>query len=105
MNKIDDFNDRRAAAAEARQAALRKFQARPSPDSPEVRERMAAQKLLAEAREARQAERKAERAAEAARALAAERARLAEEAARAAALLAEQKAARDARYAARKKRR
>ncbi|MBK1659031.1 DUF6481 family protein [Paracraurococcus ruber] len=125
----NNFNDRLSAQAKARQAALEKFRSRPRPDDPAVLERQAQMKAVAEAREARAAERKAAREAEAAR-LAAEaaaraveeRARAAEEAARAVAeanrvqiledekkaralaLAAEQKAARDARYAARKAR-
>src|SRR5918998_4950950 len=65
--KHDNFNERLAAAANARKAALEKFRARPGPDDPAVLERQAAQKAVAEAREARIAERKAARAAEAAR--------------------------------------
>src|SRR5918998_5092084 len=65
--KHDNFNERLAAAANARKAALEKFRARPGPDDPAVLERQAARKAIAEAREARIAERKAARAAEAAR--------------------------------------
>ena len=107
--------DRLSTAANARQAMLEKFRARPKADDPAVRERMAQQVALARARETRIAARKAER--EAARiAHEAELARLAAEKAaadaaervaegdRAIAMLAEQKAARDQRYAARKAR-
>ena len=126
---IISFNDRLAAQADARKAALEKFRARPAPDDPAVLERIAAQKAVAEAREKRAAERKAEREAEKARLAAEEAARKAEaearareeaerekgeaerianldadKKARALALAAEQKAKRDARYAARKAR-
>ena len=92
---------------------------RPGPDDPAVKEREAERKAIAEARAVRAAERQAAREAEAARQaemeaakkaeeaarLAAEAAAKAEEAARQRALLAEQKAARDARYARRKAKR
>src|ERR1700727_2587433 len=97
-NKIDSFGDRQTASAAAKEALLKRFRAQPAPDSPEVQERLAAQKAIAEAREARPAERNAIRAAEAA-------ARIAQEKAQAAALEREQKAQRDARYAARQARR
>ena len=111
----DNFSDRLSTAAKARQVMLEKFRAQPKPDDPAVRERIAAQVAVAQAREARIAERKAQREAEKL-AKEAEIKRLAEEAAehaaaerraegdRAVALLAEQKASRDARYAARKAR-
>jgi Family of unknown function (DUF6481) len=117
--KNDTFEDRRATAANARNAMLARFRARPGPDDPAVIERQAAQAAIAAAREIRIAERKVAREAEMARqlaeqaALAAEqKAKAAEQAARdveaakrAAALVVEQKEARDARYAARKARR
>jgi len=98
---------------------LAKFQSRPPADDPEVQARAIERKAIADAREARLAERRVEKEAEAARqaaeheaALAAEAIRRKEEEAkaaddvRAAALLKlEQKAARDAKYAARKARR
>ena len=121
--------DRQTAAANAKKAMLEKFRAKPAPDDPAVLERQAAQKALIDAREARFAERKAVKAAEAARiaaeqaeAVARKEAEAAEQAAylarkvndaaaaqaeykaRALALAAEQKAARDARYARRKAR-
>ena len=128
--KNETVNDRLTTAAKARQAMLERFKARPAPDDPAVQERLAAQKAVLEQRNARMAERKAAAEAEAAR-IAAEKAEqkrqqereAAEEAkrhakkladiasaeadykARALALAAEQKAARDARYAARKARR
>ncbi|MET0268874.1 MAG: DUF6481 family protein [Sphingomonas sp.] len=116
--KDPTFTDRASAAAKAKQAALEKLTARPKPDEATLAARGAAE----EAKAARDAERRAERAAEKA---AAEQAKLdaiaakeaaareAEEAkareesdkmARQIELLAEQKAARDARYAARKQR-
>ena len=111
------------AAAAAKREALQRFQARPRPDDPMVKEQLAAQKAFSDARDIRISERVTARAAEAARqhaeevareaAKAAERAALEadkqkaadEAAARARALEAERKAARDARYAARKARR
>jgi hypothetical protein len=106
-----NFDDRIGAAAAAKKAVLERFLARPKADDPAVLEQQAALKAVADARDARNAERKALKEAEAARVaaeLAAQRTeqqRLAEEAkARAVALELERKAARDARYAARKAR-
>lgn len=111
--KEKTFTDRLSTANAAKRAMLEKFRAQPKLDDPVVQERLAAQVALAKAREARIAERKAQREAERI-AHEAEMKRLAEEKAaaeaeerrlegdRAIALLAEQKAARDARYAARK---
>jgi hypothetical protein len=111
-DKNASFSDRLNAAAAAKKAALERFHARPGPDDPAVREQQAAQKAISEAREVRMAERKAAREAETARQAAEQAAREAEEqrlaaeaAAQAVALEAERKAARDARYAARKARR
>jgi hypothetical protein len=117
--KNDDFNNRLTSAANAKNALLERFRARPGPDDPAVIARKAAQAEIEAAREIRIAERKKAREAEAVRlaieqaALLAEQqakdvelqARKAEEAARAAERLAEAKAARDARYAARRARR
>ena len=122
----DDFGGRKDAAANAKKTLLEKFRAKPAADDPAVLERQAARRAVSEARAARNAERKAAKlAAEAAEKAAREAAEKAEQervaretaekaaneaaslAARAAAqvkLLAEQKAARDARYAARKAR-
>jgi hypothetical protein len=108
-----DFHDRRSDAAEARQALLAKFRAAPRPDDPAMIEKRREREAIAKAREARHAEneraRRAEKervalaAAEAERLAAEEVARAAaEKEARDAALLAEQKAARDERYKARK---
>lgn len=112
--KDTNFNDRRSAAATAKQSALEKFRAKIA--DPTLAERQAAHDAIAAARELRVAERKAAKEAEEAK-LKAEAERLAieqaerEEAERieaekkAAELKAAQKAARDARYAARKARR
>jgi hypothetical protein len=108
-----DFHDRLKDAAEARKALLAKLQAAPRPDDPVMIEKRRERQAIAEARVERQAERarvrQAEKAAqeqaaaEAERLAAEEAARLAAEVvAREAALAAEQKAARDERYAARK---
>jgi hypothetical protein len=117
--KNDDFNNRLTTAAQARNALLERFRARPGPDDPAVVARREAQAAIEAAREIRIAERKVAREAEARR-LAVEQAALAEEqkakdvellarkaedAARAAERAAEAKAARDARYAARRARR
>ena len=110
--KIPNHSDRAKASAEAKQAILAKFRAAPKADDPELQQRLAERKTIAEARDARLAERKAAKEAEEARLRAeklaaevAEAARLKEEAAQRRALEVEQKAARDARYAARKARR
>lgn len=113
--KEQNLADRLSTSANAKRAMLEKFRARPKLDDPAVQERLAAQAAFAEARAARNAQRKAEREAERI-AHEAEVARLAEERRaaeaaerraegdRAIALIAEQKAARDSRYAARKAR-
>jgi hypothetical protein len=117
--KNDDFNNRLTSAAQAKNALLERFRARPGPDDPAVIARREAQAAIEAAREVRVAERKVAREIEARR-LAAEQAALeearkaqdvelqarkVEEAARAAERAAEAKAARDARYAARRARR
>jgi hypothetical protein len=116
--KEQSFSERLGAAAEAREAQLEKFRAQPGPDDPAVVERQAAHQAAALARDARAVERKAAKAqmaAEEADRHAAEQAdraardaeavrEAADQAARDIAKLAEQKAARDARYAARKTR-
>ncbi len=106
-----NFDDRLSAAAAAKQALLERFRARPSVGDPAWIEQQAALKAISDAREARIAERKAAKDAEAARIAAELAARktqeqiaAAEAKARALALEAERKAARDARYAARKAR-
>jgi hypothetical protein len=109
--KEPSFADRQKAAQQARQNILSKFRSQPGPDDPAVRQRQAEReaqaaerakaKLARDAAKAEQKRREAEAAAEAAAQLAREKE---EAAAKEAALEAERKAARDARYAARKKR-
>jgi hypothetical protein len=120
--KDKDFSDRLSAAKNARQAMTAKFLQRPGSDDPAVVERRQAREAVSAARAARMAEREAHAAAAAAE-KAAQQERASAEAAAAAAeeaarqereaaeneankvrLEAEQKAARDARYAARKSR-
>jgi hypothetical protein len=107
--KEPSFADRQKAAREARQDILNKFRAKPGPDDPQVKQRMAEREAQAaaratskEAREAAKAERKAREAEAAAQAAAAQARAKQEEAVKQAELEAEQKAKRDARYAARK---
>jgi hypothetical protein len=113
--KGSGFADRLTAAAKAKRAQLDKFRAQPKADDPAVIDRSAARLAASAARDARVAERKAARqAADAASkaALESERAAqaaqdaeaAAERAIREVALETERKAARDARYAARKAR-
>ena len=129
MFRERDFNERRAAAEEAKKALLDKFKSKPAPDDPRVLARQAERKAILEARAVRDAERarlkqeRLEREAreravreererierEAAEAIAREEAqrREQEENERAAVMLADEaarKAKRDARYAARKAR-
>jgi hypothetical protein len=102
--KVPDFSERAAAARQAKQAALDKLRAKPAPDEATL----AAQREAREAREAAEAERRAAKRAaeqEAKAAARAEAERIAAEKAvpaRPALTEAELKAARDARYAARK---
>jgi hypothetical protein len=70
--KGSKFSDRAEASAEAKRAALAKFQARPAADDPDVQKRAAERRAVAEAREARITERRTAKAEEAAR-LAAEK--------------------------------
>jgi hypothetical protein len=116
--KHADFSDRASSAAKAKQALIEKFRARPGPDDPAVQAKVAERLAVAAARDIREAERKVAREAEAARKAAEEVERQAEAARKALektqeeldrkvqllALDAERKAARDARYAARKAR-
>jgi Family of unknown function (DUF6481) len=105
------FSDRQKAAQQAKRDLLNKFRAQPGPDDPEVAKRRAEREALAANREKARLAREAEKA-EAKRreeeAAAAEAERIArekeEEEARLAAAELEQKAKRDARYAARKER-
>lgn len=120
--KETSFAERAQASAKAKQALLERAKAMSPANDPGYAERQAARIAAAQARDARLAERKAARIAEekrqaeesaAAEAARIEAARIAEEervaseraeADRLVALAAEQKAARDARYAARKAR-
>src|ERR1700747_1858633 len=109
--KEPGFADRQKAAQQARQNLLNKFRAQPGPNDPEVAKRRAEREAVIANRERRNQEReaaKAEKKRREAEAAAAEAARIArekeEETVRQAALEAEQKAKRDARYAARKDR-
>ncbi|MGE0701060.1 MAG: DUF6481 family protein [Hyphomicrobiaceae bacterium] len=114
--KEKSLTDRLTDKAAAKQALIRKMQARPGPDDPSVLARAAQRKAIAEAREVRLAAKAAaaeqaaieqaarDAAAEAERIRAAEEAALAEQARLDAevALEADRKRARDLRYAARK---
>jgi hypothetical protein len=107
--------DRLSDAAAAREAMLAKFKAKVNLDDPALKAKLAERAAIAKAREervaGRNARKEAERIAHEAEAKRIEEERLAAEkearrieGERALALLAEQKAARDARYAARKER-
>lgn len=113
--KGKSLTDRLRNANEAKQTLIKKLKEAPKPDDPEVMARRAAKSATLAAnraeRERRQAEKIAAARAEAEREAAEQAAKLAaaerkkrEESEKIAVLLAEQKAARDARYAARKKR-
>jgi hypothetical protein len=106
------FRERLNVAADAKKALLDKFRAQAGSEDPAVVERQAARKAVSEARDLRETARKAARDEDAVRQAAAAEQRAADTAREAAAqevrdaaLKAEQKAARDARYAARKKKR
>ncbi|MGI3779086.1 MAG: DUF6481 family protein [Janthinobacterium lividum] len=113
------FNDRRDAAANAKKALLEKFKSRPAADDPAILQKQAEMKAIADAREVRAAERAKLKEADLVRLRAEEEAALVEKARLAAeaeeqrlaalereeAIKAERKAARDAKYAARKARR
>ena len=111
--KENQLVDRLETAAKAREALLARFRARPPANDPVILARQAARRAVIQAREVRASEREKLRVAEEARLKAeakatiereeAEIARVAaEKAERQAALAAEQKLARDARFAARK---
>lgn len=113
--KHQDLGERLNAAKNAKQAMAEKFRQRPGLDDPAVAERRAARAAVSAARDARIAEREAKRLADDARMAAEREARAAEQAeqnarmatekaADDARLELERKAARDARYAARKAR-
>ncbi len=122
ISKHQNFQDRRAAADAAKKQLLEKFKARPASDSPEMLAKQAERARIAAEREKRAAEREQARREKAERLQREEEARkaAAEEAANADRLAkeeadkarieqvmqyeAERKAARDARYAARKAR-
>ena len=120
MNKFKEtgFTERLNTAASAKTAELEKFRGKSGVNDPAFAERQAARHAVSLARETRMAERKAARLASVAREAAEQAARdaaveaeqaaveaeVAEQAARDVALQAERKAARDARYAARKAR-
>ncbi|HEX3982585.1 MAG TPA: DUF6481 family protein [Acidisoma sp.] len=117
--KTNSFIDRRDAALKAKQALLEKFQARPTGEHPRLVALAEERKRIAEARAIRDAEREQRRQEDMARQAEDELRRMAEEEERIAAEMAaaeatrlaelelkeKQKAARDARYAARKLRR
>jgi hypothetical protein len=114
----DNALERRNASIAAKQALLEKFKSQPAPDDPSVQQRVDERKAIAHARAERMAERKIAQEAERARLAViaeqeAEARRLAEEElaqkaleqlAREEMMREEKKAARDARYAARKSR-
>ncbi len=116
--KETGFTERLSTAASAKKAELEKFRGKSEANDPAFAERQAARHAVSLARETRTAGRKAARLASVAReaaeqaaheaAVEAEQAavdaEVAEQAARDVALQAERKAARDARYAARKAR-
>ena len=109
--KEPGFSDRQKTALQAKRHLLDKFRAQPGPDDPEVAKRRAEREAIAARREDARLAREAEKAEQKRReeeVAAAEAARIKreqeEEAERLAALEAEQKAKRDARYAARKAR-
>lgn len=108
--KEPSFADRQSAAQNARKNILEKFKAQPGPDDPAVLKKAAERQALALARaeaqklrEAAKVEKLAREAELAAQAAAEARRIQAEKEAAEAELKAQQKAARDARYAARKK--
>ena len=110
-NHVPNFGDRLKAAAKAKQALLEKARAKAPANDPKFAERQAARREVSIAREARASERKAaelaakiREAEEQAAEQEAREAEAAEQAAREIVLEAERKAARDARYAARKAR-
>ena len=113
--KQKDFGERLQASQSARQAMMAKFRQRPGPDDPAVSERRLARAAVSAAREGRLADRETKRLAEeaelatvreaqAADQVAQERRAAVEKEANDARLETERKAARDARYAARKAR-
>ena len=63
-DRLNNFNDRKDAAAKAKQAMLEKFRSKPGPDDPAVQARAAERAAIAAAREVRAAEREKARLAE-----------------------------------------
>ena len=113
--KQKDFGERLQASQSARQAMMAKFRQRPGPDDPAVSERRLARAAVSAAREGRLADRETKRLAEEAELATVREAHAADQAAQErraaiekeandARLETERKAARDARYAARKAR-
>ena len=109
--KDDNFGSRIANAAKARRAVLERIKAQPGPGDPAFEKRKAERQATAEAKATRLAKQKAEKEARLAKEAAEREARVESQkeeerriADEAVALLAEQKAARDAKYAARKAR-
>ena len=92
--KSPNFSERLDTAANAKKAALERFRVKSAANAPGLEERKAARQVAQAARDTRDAERRAEILAKAAA-----------KADQDIALQAEQKAARDARYAARRARR
>ena len=103
FKKQPEYLDRQANASKAREALLEKFRSKTESEE-DFAKRQAALMEIRVAREAREAERKAAAAAAHEAELLRQAAMKAEEQERARVLEAEQKAARDARYASRKKR-
>ncbi|HEY4202510.1 MAG TPA: DUF6481 family protein [Devosiaceae bacterium] len=103
--KDNSFEERRKASLEAKKQLLKKFEAAPKPDDPEMLAKRAEREAIARAREERQAERARLKAEVAAAKQAEIDAQAAAEAAKRRVLTPEeQKAERDRRYAARKAR-
>ena len=113
QSKDNQFSDRLETAAKAREAMLARYRSRPAADDPAVLARQAERQAVIEAREERNKEREAARVASEIQRIAEAKAQrefeaaevlriAAEKAERQAALAAEQKEARDARFAARK---
>lgn len=102
--RAPDFHERAALSRQSRQKALDQLRTRPVPSEAELAKRKAARLEREEAEDRQRAIRAAEKQAADARAVAAAEARAAEAVIVPAKSEAEKKAARDARYAARKSR-
>lgn len=103
--KDNDISERREAAANAKKAMLEGFRARRAPDHPIILEQKAARHAKTQRKAAERQAREEEAARLAREQAESEASERHAEAERAVTLLAEQKAARDVRYAARKARR